>query len=169
MIDLRQFRQFVAVAEELSFRRAALRLHMAQPPLTAAIKRIEDELGTTLLERSNRITRLTEAGKVFLEEARRTISQADRAMAAARRAGAGLSGSLRVNFVPSAAHFLMPGILRVFREAYPGIELDLSEATSARQVSALKEERADLGLVMPPLHQAEGLKSDVIVRGQMMV
>lgn len=169
MIELRQFRQFIAVAEELNFRRAALRLHMAQPPLTAAIKKIEAELGTPLIERTNRVARLTEAGRVFLEEARRAVAQADRALSAAKRAGAGVTGTLRVNFVPSVAHYLLPRILRAFREKYPGIELNLGEATTAQQVAALNEDRADIGFVMPPLHQAEGLSIDVLVRDQLVV
>ena len=96
MIELRQLRQFIAVAEELSFRRAADRLHMAQPPLTVTIKQIEEELGTLLIERTNRIERLTPAGLVFLEECKRTVMQAERAVVAARRAGAGLNGALRM-------------------------------------------------------------------------
>ncbi|WP_042978562.1 LysR family transcriptional regulator, partial [Burkholderia sp. AU4i] len=73
MIDLRQFRQFIAVAETLSFRRAAERLHMAQPPLSAAIRKLEDELGVSLLERDNRGSTLTPAGEAFLLEARRAL------------------------------------------------------------------------------------------------
>ena len=122
MIELRQFRQFIAVAEELSFRRAADRLHMAQPPLTVTIKQIEEELGTLLIERTNRIARLTPAGRVFLEECKRTVIQAERAVAAARRAGAALSGALRVTFVASAAREILPPILRAFREQYPEVE-----------------------------------------------
>ncbi len=115
MIELRQFRQFVAVAEEMNFRRAAERLHMAQPPLTAAIRRIEAELGVMLIERSNRIERLTAAGGVFLIEARRAIAQSERAIELAKRAGHGLAGTLRVAFVATAAHDLLPGIVRAFR------------------------------------------------------
>ena len=116
MIELRQFRQFIVVAEELSFRRAADRLNMAQPPLTATIKRLEDTIGATLIERTNRINRLTEAGRVFLEEARKAVVQADQAVVAAQRAGAGLTGALRVTFVPSAAREILPSILLRFRE-----------------------------------------------------
>ncbi len=126
MIELRQFRQFIAVAEELSFRRAADRLHMAQPPLTVTIKQIEEELGTLLIERTNRIARLTPAGRVFLEECKRTVIQAERAVVAARRAGAELSGALRVTFVASAAREILPAILRAFREPYPDVELMLT-------------------------------------------
>lgn len=169
VIELRQFKQFIAVAEELNFRRAAMRLHMAQPPLTAAIKKIESELGVVLIERTNRITRLTEAGRVFLEEARRAVAQAERALGAAKRAGSGLSGAIRVTFVPSVAYDLLPRILRAFVQKYPGIELNLEEATTAQQVAALSEDRADIGIVMPPLHGAEGLSIDVLSRDELVV
>jgi len=168
MIELRQFRQFIAVAEELNFRRAAERLRMAQPPLTAAIRKIERELGTSLIERTNRVSRLTEAGRAFLDEARRTLAQADRAVSVATRAGSGLTGSLRVTFVPSSANDLLPQILRSFRAEHPDILLDLTEATTAQQVTALIEGRADLGIVMPPLHNAKGLAIRMLLRNQLI-
>jgi DNA-binding transcriptional LysR family regulator len=168
MIELRQFRQFIAVAEELNFRRAAERLRMAQPPLTAAIRKIERELGTSLIERTNRVTRLTEAGRAFLDEARRTLAQADRAVSVATRAGSGLTGSLRVTFVPSSAHDLLPQILRSFRAEHPDILLDLTEATTGQQVTALIEGRADIGIVMPPLHNAKGLAIRMLLRNQLI-
>ena len=168
MIELRQFRQFIAVAEELSFRRAAQRLHMAQPPLTAAIRKIESELGTTLIERTNRVGRLTEAGRVFLDEARRAVTQAERAVRAAQRAGKGLSGSLRVMFVPSAANDLLPRILRAFRDQHSSIELDLIEATTGQQVAALLEDRADLGFVMPPVQADGSIRVHLLYRSQLV-
>lgn len=164
MIELRQFRQFIVVAEELSFRRAADRLNMAQPPLTATIKRLEDAIGATLIERTNRITCLTEAGRVFLEEARKTINQADHAVLAAQRAGAGLTGSLRVTFVASGARELLPSILRRFRERYPAVKLELREAMTAQQIELLNTQQADLGFVIPPLQNADGLNSEVVAR-----
>jgi len=164
MIELRQFRQFIVVAEELSFRRAADRLNMAQPPLTATIKRLEDAIGATLIERTNRITCLTEAGRVFLEEARKTVNQADHAVLRAQRAGAGLTGSLRVTFVASGARELLPSILRRFRERYPAVKLELREAMTAQQIELLNAQQADLGFVIPPLQNADGLTSEVVAR-----
>lgn len=168
MIELRQLRQYVAVAEELSFRRAADRLNMAQPPLTATIKRLEDTIGITLIARTNRISHLTEAGRVFLEEARRTLAQAERAVLAAQRAGAGLSGRLRLAFVASAARELLPSILRRFRERFPAVELELREAMTAQQVALLNAGEVDLGFVIPPLRDGDGLSCDVVARYQLV-
>lgn len=168
MIELRQFRQFIAVAEELSFRRAAERLNMAQPPLTATIKRIEDEVGAILIERTNRIERLTEAGRVFLDEARKTVNQAERAMLAAQRAGAGLTGTLRVTFVASAAREILPSILLRFREHYPAVKLELREAMTTQQLTSLANNDSDLGFVIPPLQDAENLTIEVIARNRLV-
>jgi DNA-binding transcriptional LysR family regulator len=168
MIELRQFKQFIAVAEELSFRRAADRLNMAQPPLTATIKRLEDTIGTVLIERTNRITRLTEAGHIFLEEARKTVNQAERTVLAAQRAGAGLTGTLRVTFVASAAREILPSILLQFREHYPGIKLELREAMTAQQVTLLAANETDLGFVIPPLQNADDLTVEVIARNRLV-
>jgi DNA-binding transcriptional LysR family regulator len=168
MIELRQFRQFIAVAEELSFRRAAERLNMAQPPLTATIQRIEDEIGTTLIERTNRITRLTEAGQIFLKEARKTVEQAERAMLAARQAGEGLTGLLRITFVASAAREILPAILLRFREHYPQVKLELQEALTARQIELLQTGRSDLGFVVPPLQDAKDLKSEIVAHNRLV-
>lgn len=168
MIELRQFKQFIAVAEELSFRRAAERLNMAQPPLTATIKRIEDEVGAVLIERTNRIERLTEAGHVFLEEARKTVNQAERAMLAAHRAGAGLSGMLRVTFVASAAREILPSILLRFREHYPAVKLELREAMTTQQLASLANNESDLGFVIPPLQDADNLTIEVIARNRLV-
>jgi DNA-binding transcriptional LysR family regulator len=168
MIELRQFRQFIAVAEELSFRRAAERLNMAQPPLTATIKRIEDEVGAILIERTNRIERLTEAGRVFLDEARKTVSQAERAMLAAQRAGAGLTGTLRVTFVASAAREILPSILLRFREHYPAVKLELRESMTAQQLVSLANNESDLGFVIPPLQDGENLNIEIIARNRLV-
>lgn len=168
MIELRQFRQFIAVAEELSFRRAAERLNMAQPPLTATIQRLEDEIGTTLIERTNRITRLTEAGQIFLKEARKTVEQAERAMLAARQAGEGLTGLLRISFVASAAREILPSILLRFREHHPQVKLELQEAMTAHQIELLQAGRSDLGFVISPLQDARDLKSEIVAQNHLV-
>lgn len=168
MIELRQFRQFVAVAEELSFRRAAERLHMAQPPLTAAIRKLEEELGTVLIERTNRVQRLTPAGRVFLEEARRTLAQAERSVREARRAGDGLVGSLRLSFVASTARALLPHLIRAFQARHGEVVLDLSEASTARQIEALRTDRTDIGLVVLPLDDPHDLTVVDIDKGALV-
>lgn len=168
MAELRQFRQFIAVAETLNFRRAAERLHMAQPPLTVAIRNLEEAVGAVLIERGNRVTRLTEPGRLFLEEARRTVTQAERAMRVAQRAGAGLTGLLRLTFAPSAAREVLPPILRAFRERYPDVQIELTEAMSAQQIEALRADRADLGFVVPPLQDAQGIHSMTVGRSRLI-
>lgn len=168
MIDLRQFRQFVAVAEELNFRKAAARLHMAQPPLTAAIRKMEKELGVVLIERSRRIERLSPAGEVFLKEARHALAQADRAIRQAQQVGRGLTGSLRVTFVASVARDLLPRVLRAFRANHGGIELLLEEATTAQQIGALQDGRVDVGFVVAPVTKAAGVTILVIKRDKLV-
>lgn len=164
MIDLRQFRQFIVIAEELSFRRAAERLHMSQPPLTQALQRMEEELGVTLFERNNRSVRLTEAGSIFLDEARRTIAQAERAITAARQAGEGFIGSLRIIFVSSAMNIYLPPVLRAFHQRHPDVVLKLHERTSGQQVKEIQTERADVGFLMPPLLDASDLCLETVFR-----
>ncbi len=129
--------QFLAVAETLSFRRAAERLNMAQPPLTAAIRQMERDLGVRLIERGNRVSGLTAAGQVLQEEAGRTVLQAERAMLLTRRAGAGMLGSLRLGFLASATRHILPPLLARFRSSYPDVVLTLAELPTARQASAL--------------------------------
>ncbi|SJZ70078.1 DNA-binding transcriptional regulator, LysR family [Enhydrobacter aerosaccus] len=151
MLSLRQLQQFLAVTETMSFRRAAERLNMAQPPLTSAIRQMEEELGVRLLERTNRIIALTEAGRVLREEARRTLAQAARAETLTRRAGQGISGSLRIGFVASAVRHLLPELVVRFRRSHPEVLLDLTEMPTGRQTEALLEDRLDIGIVVLPL------------------
>jgi DNA-binding transcriptional LysR family regulator len=142
------------VAETMSFRRVAARLHMAQPPLTAAIRQMEENLGVRLFERTNRITRLTPPGQALQDEARRTIAQAERAVTLTRHAGTGTIGSLRIGFVASAVRHLVPPLITNFRETHPEVSLELTEASTARQPAALLEDRLDVGIVALPLPPA---------------
>ena len=163
MVELRQMRYFVAVAEELHFGRAAERVGIAQPPLSQQIQRLEAELGVQLFIRNRRRVQLSEPGRVFLDEARAALRQAERAVDAVQRAARGEAGRLRVGFVGSATFAVMPPILRRFREHFPAVDLTLSELSTTQQVEALREQRIDIGFVRPPL-VADDLALEIIAR-----
>ena len=153
-MELRHLRYFVAVAEELHFSRAAERLHVAQPPLSQQIRKLEDELGVRLLERTRRRVQLTDAGRVVLEEARRTLSQAERVLNAARGAAEGSVGLLRVGFSSSAPYTTLPAILRTFRARFPGVVLNLVERSTEEQVGMLAAGALDVGFLRRPIPDA---------------
>jgi DNA-binding transcriptional LysR family regulator len=123
-LDLRLVDYFVAVAEELHFGRAAERLHSAQPSLSQQIRRLEQQLGVTLLERNSRNVRVTRAGEAFLREGRRVLAQAQRAISATRAAGAEL---LAVGFYGSAGRALLPAVLTAFHARQPLTEVSVRE------------------------------------------
>ncbi|MGE0969558.1 LysR substrate-binding domain-containing protein [Klebsiella sp. WOUb02] len=151
MLTLRQLRQFLVVAETMNIRKAAERLHMAQPPLTAAIRHMEEVLGTRLFERTNRITALTPAGKVLQKEAVTTLMQMERSMLLTRRAGQGMTGTLRIGFVATAVRHLLPEMITNFHFSSPEVVLELKEMTTARQVADLLEDSLDVGIVVLPV------------------
>ena len=149
-MDYRQLRYFVAVAEELSFSRAARRLHMSQPPLSLQVAAMERELGTRLFERTRRRVELTQAGQVLLEQARASLAQLERAAEMARRAGQGEAGELRVAFtgsVPMVAAF--PRLMSAFRAASPLARAQLMHMATGSQLQALAERRIDVGILRP--------------------
>jgi DNA-binding transcriptional LysR family regulator len=146
-VDLRQLRYFVAVAEELHFSRAATRLHIAQPPLSQQIKQLETELQSKLLYRTKRHVELTEAGRAFLEEARKTLAQADHAVRVARIAGDSPNRPLHVGFIDTALYRFLPRLLGAAREALPSIQIVLHEMTSGQQVEALARGEIQLGIL----------------------
>ncbi|MEO7497817.1 MAG: LysR family transcriptional regulator [Massilia sp.] len=150
-IELRQLRYFVTVAEELHFGRAALRLHMTQPPLSQAILALEDMFGAALFDRNRRGVALTAAGAALLPEARRLLVQAGELPALVRRAAFGETGKLVLAFVSSADYSVLPPFLRAYRAAYPQVQITLREATSDLQLDELLEGRIDAGLLIPPL------------------
>jgi len=153
--ELRHFRYFVAVAEELNFSRAARRLRMAQPPLSVAIRQLEQEIGTSLFIRSSREVRLTEAGHALLVGARRTIAEAEAAVSAARRAGAGEVGSLRVGYNWSARFETLPAVGRAFARQRPDVELLTEEMRPNRICAALRSGAIDVALALYPEISAE--------------
>lgn len=146
-LELRHLRYFVAVAEELHFGRAAARLHMAQPPLSQAIQRLEELVGSRLFARTSRSVALTPAGEAFLERARRLLAAAEEGMAEAARIGRGEEGRLDVGFVSSAITLGVPQRIRAFRTAYPAVELQLHEGQTSQTVQRLLEQRIDMGVV----------------------
>ena len=150
-MELRHLRYFVAVAEELSFTRAAERLHIGQPPLSQQIQALEAEVGARLFDRSKRWVRLTEAGKLFLEDARAILAQSERAAERARRAQRGEAGELRVGFTFSTPFTpLFARTIRRYRQLYPDVALTLHEMTTLHQIDALEARTIDLGFVRPP-------------------
>jgi DNA-binding transcriptional LysR family regulator len=150
-MELRHLRYFVAVAEELNFRRAAERLHLAQPALSAQVKNLEDELGVKLFQRTTRSVLLTQGGKLFLDDARVVLAAAVQAEQRARRAGAGLAGTLRVGMIAPIANAWLAGKLRPFRQKFPGVQLSLFDLTSTEQLRRLRTGELDAGLLRPPV------------------
>lgn len=150
-MDLRRLRYFVAVAEEQSFSRASQILHMAQPPLSAQIKQLETELGVRLFDRTSRGVRLTEAGQLLLEEARRILSQVEQTASAVRRAGNGETGRITLGFVPSASNEVLPEVLKRFRAEFPEVELFLREMRPDQVVRSLHAGQTDVGFLYLPL------------------
>jgi DNA-binding transcriptional LysR family regulator len=167
-IELRHLRYFVAVAEELHFRRAAERLHMSQPPLSQQIRALEGELGVSLLRRNRRGVELTPAGQELLQEARDVLAGVDRAVRAAQRVDRGDVGILTVGFVGSAIYGRVPDLLRAFRDAHPDVEMQLRELTSNAQIAELRARRIDVGFLRPPI-DAEGITVEVIQREPVVV
>ena len=153
-MELRRLRYFVAVAEELSFNRAAKRLHITQPPLSNQIKQLEEELGVLLFERSSRGVRMTEAGELLLDEARRILVQVDQTVSMIQRVGHGEVGRLTLGFVPSASNEVLPPILRRFRDRYPDVELFLREMRPDLIVQRLRDTQLDAGFLFLPLEDA---------------
>ncbi|WP_156680630.1 LysR substrate-binding domain-containing protein [Sphingomonas profundi] len=147
-MELRHFRYFVAVAEEMHFGRAAVRLGISQPPLSQQIRLMEEEIGTPLLERTSRRVSLTEAGRHFLIEARRTLDQAAHAVAVARRVAEGAAGEVAVGFTSSVPFAtVVARALSAFRAAYPAVRLNLVEMPRGAQIEALATERLDVGVI----------------------
>ncbi|HEY5788817.1 MAG TPA: LysR family transcriptional regulator [Microlunatus sp.] len=150
MFTIDQLVGFVAVAEELHFGRAADRLQMTQPPLSRQIQKLERIVGAKLFERDNRKVELTAAGAVFLDEARRLLTQAEGALAHTRRIEAGSAGTVRIGFTATSAYGVLTQVLDQIGSACPGIHLDLFEMVSTEQIAALLSGELDLGLARPP-------------------
>ena len=150
-MELRRLRYFIAVAEELSFSRAAQRLRMSQPPLSNQIKQLEEELGVLLFDRTSRGVRMTGAGELLLEEARRIFVQVDQTVRVVQRVGYGEVGRLTLGFVPSSSNETLPPILQRLGDRFPGIELFLREMRPDLIVRQLHDKQIDAGFLYLPL------------------
>src|SRR4051794_23084283 len=150
--DLRQLRYFLAVAEELNFTRAAERLHMAQPPLSAAIRQMEDQLGVELFERTSREVRLTAPGRLLREQGARLVAEADRVFAAVREVERAPVGRLAIGVAPPARFRIGPQLLAACASQAPGVMLYPREETTGSLLRDLRAGRLDLvlGFCAPP-------------------
>lgn len=156
-MELRYLRCFIAVAEELHFSRAAERLHIEQSPLSRTIKKLESDLGVVLLERTSRGTRLTWAGQVFLEDARRVLLFLEQAKANAKAAATGYRGTLRVALSDGIARVRLSALLALCREEEPEVEIRLSEMPFAQQLKGLQNDLYDIGFTF-----ADGIDEGII-------
>ncbi|SNS79051.1 LysR family transcriptional regulator [Sphingopyxis indica] len=163
-MDLRQLRYFVAIAETKNFNRAAERLNVSQPPLTVAIRKLEEELGVRLFDRSSRGASLTAAGAAVLPAARASLENAAAVREFARLGAKGESGRLRIGFIGSAVSGLLPRIIPAFRAKFPRVELELAEMTSLGIAQALEARELDVGLVRLPMIRGGDLRLSVIER-----
>jgi DNA-binding transcriptional LysR family regulator len=150
-MELRHLRYFVAVGEEEHFGRAALRLRVAQPALSRQIQDLEREIGFQLFDRLSRGVKISSAGRLFLEEARRILQQLNEATERAQRVARGQSGTLRVGFTENASwRGVVPDSLHLFRERYPDAELQLNPLPSLQQLEAVRSGRLDAGFMFNP-------------------
>jgi DNA-binding transcriptional LysR family regulator len=162
-MELRQLSSFVAVAEELHFRRAAERLHLAQPSVSQQIRTLEAELGVQLFQRNRRGAQLTAAGAALLPEARKLLSRADEAAALARATGTGQRGRLRLSLTRSLTGGVAGAIVGEYRARYPDVDLELTVGNTMLHVEQLLAGDIDVGFVRPPL-EVEGLEELVLGR-----
>lgn len=163
-LDLRRIRHFVVLAEALNFRRAAERLHMAQPPLSVSIQKLEAELGARLFDRTPLGVELTPTGRAVLPEARRLLFHNAQLLDIARGVADGTAGQLQMGFVGSTTYGMLQRLVPLFRSEYPGIELVLREATSARIVQMIEDGELDVGIVRTPLLQATRCRLQPLMR-----
>ena len=156
-MELRHLRYFVAVAEELSFRKASQRLNVSRPALSKQIKDLENEIAVKLLDRDTVSVSLTKAGEVFLEDSQRLLEQAEQAIERANQAQSGHRGKLRIGSVGIIATDFLPKTLKIFHQKYPGVEVEFVEMLPAEQLRALDAGKIDIGFAYGK--EAENLPS----------
>jgi len=169
-MELRHLRYFVAVADVLSFTKAAQKLHLAQPSLTRQIHSLEEEIGVQLLSRSKNHVALTAEGRAFLVDARRLLTLAAESVAAVQRLSRGETGQLNIGYLSNFNFELLPKTLAAFREGFPHIALNLFDMTPAEQFRALEARKIDLGFVgLRPPAATKDLQWECIARHKTIV
>lgn len=159
VIELRHFRYFTAVAEELHFGRAARKLHIAQPPLSQQIKALEEELGVRLLTRNTHQVRLTEAGRAFLKESKRVLADVERSVRAARQAEEGTAGRISIGFVSTVDGGIVSRVKSILAQEYPDLDSRFLPLDPVAQVAALRAGEIRAGVLAAPLEE-----DDLLVR-----
>ncbi|KUN29340.1 LysR family transcriptional regulator [Streptomyces antibioticus] len=168
-MELRYLRYFVAVAETRHFGKAAELLHMAQPPLSQAIRRLERELGVDLFTRTTRQVALTGAGEVFRTDAERILKAVDEAVARVARFASGAEGVLRIGLTGAASYRQLPALARLMKSELPHVMLEVhTEMLTPAQEAGLIERRLDIGLLRPPVRQ-EGIAHRTIATEPLVV
>lgn len=167
-MELRQLQQFSVLAETLNFHRAADRLHIAQPPLSVSIRKLEEEWRVKLFDRSPPGVRLTEAGRAALIDARRALFHAAESERVAQATVLGTGGRLRIGFVGTAKYKLLPRLLPAFQAEYPGVTLALSERSNGEILHALESGELDIGIIRVPLATRSQVRSSVVEKDTFM-
>ena len=162
-MDLRHLKYFVAVAEELHFTRAAERLHIAQPPLSKQIRQLEEEIGVTLLHRTKRHIELTDAGRLFLDRARKILESTKLAVVQAQHAQRGEIGRLVVGFFEYTSYTFLPPILHAYRERFPAVDVELRWFPMVEQADALRRGEVDVSFLRK-ISDLEGVFNETIYK-----
>ena len=169
-MELRHLRYFVAVAEALSFTKAAQKLRLAQPSLTRQVRNLEDEIGVRLLERANNRVALTEEGRLFLFDAKKLLAMCAESVAAVQRMNRGESSQLNIGYIANIHYGLLPATLGAFRKLYPRVALNLFDMTSAEQFLALEGHKIDLGFIgLRPALSGHALLAEGVAHDTMLV
>jgi DNA-binding transcriptional LysR family regulator len=169
-MELRHLRYFAAVAEAENVTRAAAKLRVAQPAVSRQIRDLEEELGVALFERSAKAVRLTEAGRVFLDEARAVLQRSEQAVQAARAAAGGTSGELHAGYAPSLTVEILPRALRTFQAAFPRVRVLLHDLSTQEMLDGLRGGKLHLALTVQPARaQLRGLRFQALARYAMCI
>ena len=169
-MELRHLRYFVAVAEALSFTKAAEKLRLAQPSLTRQVRNLEEEISVRLRDRSNNRVALTDAGRFFLFESKKLLTMSDEIVATTQRMSHGESAHLNIGYIANIHYGLLPATLGAFRKLYPLVALNLFDMTSAEQFEALASHKIDLGFIdLRPALSGSDLLSECFAHTTMIV